>query len=295
MMIKALKNKNISIFLIIGFILLFVYAISFLTPLIWSFNTSFKEEIDFMNSKFSIASALNFKNYQAAFNIMSVPIIENGRSIQIYSIEMVYNALLYATLSTFTHTLTPCITAYAVAKLNNKFGRVIYGIVIVTMILPIIGNLASEIQIARMLGVYDNLFGVAIMKGHFLGTNFLIFYAAFKSVPDDFTEAAYIDGASEWKVLSKINLPLIKTTIAAIALLSFISFWNDYTTPMIYLPTKPTISYGLFYFNTTTTNEANFVTVKIAGCMLVSIPIFVVFMFTKDKLIGNLTFGGVKG
>lgn len=294
-MIKTKQRKKIDVFVVIGFILLLLYSISFLLPLVWSLNTSLKEEIDFMNNKFSLATSFNFKNYITAFRIMSVPIIEKGRSVQIYSVEMIYNALLYATLSTFMHTLTPCITAYAVAKLNNKFGKVIYTIVIVTMILPIIGNLASEIQISKMLGVFDNIFGVAIMKGHFLGTNFLIFYAAFKGISKDFAEAAYIDGASEMSVLTKIHLPLIKTTISAIALLSFIGFWNDYTTPMIYLPTKPTISYGLFYFNTTTTNEANFVTVKIAGCMLVSIPIFIVFLFTRKKLIGNLTFGGVKG
>jgi ABC-type glycerol-3-phosphate transport system permease component len=168
-------------------------------------------------------------------------------------------------------------------------------VVIITMILPIIGNLPSEIQVAKFLGFYDNVFGLAIMKGHFLGMNFLIYYAAFKGIPKDYAEAAEMDGASQWKVMTAIILPMVKSTISAIALLSFITYWNDYTTPMIYLPSRPTIAYGLYYFNQTTTNEANFVTVRIAASMLVSIPIFIVFLLFKDKLMGNFSVGGIKG
>lgn len=296
MMIKPMKKKKkVDFFIVVGLVLLLIYSISFLTPLIWSFITAFKEEIEFMENKFALPSSINFDNYVTAFKTIKVPIMENGRSYQIYSIEMIFNSLSYSLLSTITHTITPCITAYAVAKLDVKFGRVIYMIVIVTMVLPIIGNLASEIQVSKALGLFDNMFGLAIMKGHFLGSNFLIFYAAFKGIANDFSEAAYLDGASELNVLTKVSLPLIKTTISAIALLSFISYWNDYTTPMVYLPTKPTIAYGLYVFNQSTTNASNFLTVRIAGCMLVSIPIFIVFMFTKNKLIGNLSFGGIKG
>ncbi|MDD3999389.1 MAG: carbohydrate ABC transporter permease [Bacilli bacterium] len=289
------KGNKADAFMVVGFILLIVYSISFLTPLLWSLITSFKVEIDFMNNKISLPKPLNFQNYVIAFNNISVPIIENGVPYQIYSIEMIYNSLVYTILCTITHTAVPCITAYAVAKLDVKFGKVIYGIVIVTMILPIIGNLASEIQVSKALGLFDSMFGLAIMKGHFLGTNFLIFYAAFKSIAKDYSEAAYIDGASELNVLTKVQLPLTKTTISAIALLSFISFWNDYTTPMVYLPTRPTIAYGLYYFNQSTTNQSNFVTVRIAGCMIVTIPIFLIFLGAKNKLMGNLTVGGIKG
>ncbi|HHX79462.1 MAG TPA: carbohydrate ABC transporter permease [Acholeplasmataceae bacterium] len=289
------RKSKVDGFLVVGFILLVIYSISFLTPLLWSLLTSFKEEIDFMNNKISFPKSIDFQNYFTAFKNIKVPIVENGIPYQINSIEMLYNSLVYTVLCTFTHTLVPCLTAYAVAKMEVKFGKVIYSIVIITMILPIIGNLASEIQVSKALGFFDNMFGLAIMKGHFLGTNFLIFHASFKSIAKDYSEAAYIDGASELKVLTKVQLPLIKTTISAIALLSFISFWNDYTTPMVYLPTRPTIAYGLYYFNQTTTNESNFVTVRIAGCMLVTIPVFLIFLSTRKKLIGNLTVGGIKG
>ena len=90
-------------------------------------------------------------------------------------------------------------------------------------------------------------------------------------------------------------MPLVKTTIGALALLNFITYWNDYNTAMIYLPSMPTVSYGLYRFTRSTDNKATFVTVWVAACMLVTIPICIVFMLFKDKMIGNLAVGGIKG
>ncbi|NLG81009.1 MAG: carbohydrate ABC transporter permease [Bacilli bacterium] len=290
-----MKKVHRNIFLIVGFILLIAYSISFVTPLLWAFLTSFKTEIEFMLDKFSLPKSLNLQNYITAYRTIRVPIVENGVSRYVYAEEMLFNSVVYSVLSTIMHVATPCITAYAVARYNFRFGKLLYSIVIITMILPIVGNLPSQIQVAKSLGFYDSFFGLAIMKGHFLGINFMIFYAAFKSIPKDYAEAADIDGASQWKIFTKVMLPHVKTTISAVALLSFITFWNDYTTPMIFLPSKPTIAYGLYYFNQTTLTEASFLTVRIAGSMLISIPILLVFIFMKDKLIGNINVGGLKG
>ena len=291
---NAIKHHKFgkSLFIVMGMILLIVYTASFLAPLLWALMTSFKSEMDFMRHTFGFPTKFIFDNYAYVSQNMAVPVSKIGN---IYIVEMFYNSICYTVLCTFTHTLTPLICAYAVAKFDFKFGKVIYGIVIVTMILPVIGNLASEIQVSKAVGFYNNLFGVAIMKGHFLGTNFLIYYASFKSLPNDFKEAAEIDGASQFQILVSIVMPLIKTTIGAIALLSFISYWNDYTTAMIYLPSRPTIAYGLYYFTHSSTNESSYVTVGIAACMLVTIPIFLVFLLFKNKLVGNMAVGGIKG
>ena len=287
------KGKRREVFLIVGFILLLIYTVSFLAPLCWALMTSFKGEIEFMEGVFTLPKSLDFSNYKTAYKNIAVPWkLGTGN---VYIVEMFVNTLIYSILCTITHTITPCIAAYAIAKFKFRFNKVVYGIVIVTMIMPIIGNLASEIQVARTLHFYDNFFGLAIMRGHFLGANFLIYYAAFKSLANDFADAARVDGASQFCVMTRIMFPLVKTTIYAIALISFITYWNDYQTAMIYLPSHPTISYGLYYFTHSTTNQSSFVTVQIAGCMLVCIPILIVFILFKDRLMGNMAIGGVKG
>ncbi|MBO7344395.1 MAG: carbohydrate ABC transporter permease [Clostridia bacterium] len=296
-MTKNKEKKSRNIFLAIGFILMLVYTISFLVPVVWAIITSTKTELDFMTNIFGWPKKMGknytfYNNYVFAYNNMKVGVKGIGN---IYIVEMFYNAICYSVTSTIMHTLPPCIAAYAGAKYNFKFGKVMYTIVIVTMILPIVGNMASSIQMAKWVGVYDTFWGIAIMKGSFLGTNFLIFYAAFKSLPNDFKEAAELDGASQLHILLFIILPLVKTTISAIALLSFIGYWNDYSTALIYMPSKPTIAYGLYAFTHTSSNEASFVTVRVAACMMVTLPIFIVFVLFKDKLVGNMAVGGIKG
>lgn len=304
---KSIKvQRERGIFVTLGIVLLAIYSISFLTPLIWALITSFRFDLDFDLSPFFFneGEKLYFKNYVDVFNTMKIPAKQMHKELgvlltigDVYIEKQLLNSLTYSLVCTIMATFTPCICAYAVAKYKFKFASVLYGIVIVTMVMPTIGNLAAEIQIAQALNFYDTLFGVAIMKGHFLGSNFLIFYAAFKSLPNDYKDAAEIDGASQLQVLLNISLPLISTTISTIALLSFIGFWNDYSTAMIYLPSRPTVSYALYTYtrNSSDTIASGSVTRQVAACMMVTIPIFTVFMLLRNKLMGNLTMGGIKG
>lgn len=294
---KKVKSKKLTLFSIVGFTLLIIYTISFITPMIWVLNSSMKQEIDFMLAPFDVINpnTFYFGNYLDAFDMMKVPVVINGASVYIGFWEMMFNSVIYSVICTITHTIVPCVTAYCVAKYNFKFSKVIYTIVVVTMILPTIGNLASSIQVSKWFLTYDSFLGLGVMKGYFIGTNFLIFYACFKGISYEYTEAAEMDGASQWQVMTKVVFPLARPTISAVALITFIGYWNDYTTPMIYLPSHPTIAYGLYYFCNTSTQGASFVTVRLAACMIVSIPILLVFILFRNKLMGNMTVGGLKG
>lgn len=290
------KSFKLPVFSIIGFTLLIIYTISFITPMLWVLNSSFKQEIDFMTGPFSIVNGQTFftDNYLFAFDLMKVPVVIDGNSYYIGFEEMMFNSVVYSVLCTITHTIVPCVTAYCVAKYNFKFSKIVYAIVVVTLILPTIGNLASSIQVSKWFHTYDSFLGLAVMKGYFIGTNFLIFYACFKGISNEYIEAAEMDGASQWQIMTKVVFPLAGPTISAVGLITFIAYWNDYTTPMIYLPSHPTIAYGLYYLCNSSTQGVTTV-VRLAACMIVSIPILLVFILFRNKLMGNMTVGGLKG
>ena len=124
---------------------------------------------------------------------------------------------------------------------------------------------------------------------------FFVFLSIFKGIPNAFAEAAKIDGASHFRVFVLIMLPLVKTTFFTVLLIRFIEFWNDYQTPLIYLPSFPTVARGLFAFNLSTANEIASVPGKLAGAMVMLLPILVVFVLFHKRLMGNLTMGGLKG
>ena len=77
------------------------------------------------------------------------------------------------------------------------------------MIIPIVGNLPATIKMLNSLNLYGKIYSAYIMKGNFVNMWFLVFYAAFKSVPNDYMEAAYIDGASEFMVMTRVILPIV--------------------------------------------------------------------------------------
>ena len=202
---------------------------------------------------------------------------------------------MYTVGGAFFATVTPCFVSYVCAKYDYKFSKVLYSIVIITMILPIVGNLPAMLDVMNTLNIYDTFIGNWLQKANFLGMYFLIFFAAFKSLPNDYMEAAYIDGANEYSVMFKIMLPLVAPTFLTIMLIHFIDCWNDYMTPLLYLPSHPSIGYGVYKMSTSTVTGMGTAPMKMASCLIMVIPTVTVFVIFKDKLMGNLSMGGIKG
>ena len=116
----------------------------------------------------------------------------------------------------------------------------------------------------------------------------------FKSLPNEFYEAAIIDGANEWQVFLRIMFPLVIPTFGTIFLIKFIEFWNDYQTPLLYLNTHPTLAYGVQSMATSGARGMSRVPMKLASCMIMMLPILFMFIFLRNKIMGNVTMGGVK-
>lgn len=290
---KTFMRKPFSIII---FVLLIVYVISFLSPLIWAFICSFKSRSDFILNKFGLPEKWMIENYPAVFRELYIRVLTKSGFKNVYAWQLIFNALFYSLGSTVVSTMTHCITAYACARYNKYFiCRMLYPLVIVIMLLPIVGSLASELQMLHMIGAYDNVVMLIFLKGGFLGTNFLIFYATFKGISWEYAEAAFIDGASHARVLFTIMIPLAMTTISALGLLSFIGYWNEWQVNVIYLPNFPMISYALYSFQNNTINAISSVPHRLAACMIVLLPILVLFLLFRKKLMGNLTVGGLKG
>ena len=303
------RRKNSVGLIVVALVVLGAYTLTMIIPMYWALLNSLKSANDFsmkgidgtINCLFGFpqlhvlddsSSAWHFDNYVKVFSAMSVQV----QTRDVYALEMMAYSLLYALGATFVSLTAHFLVAYACAKYEFKLGKIIYAFVVVAMILPIVGALPSEIRMMHVLGLYDNYFGVLFMKSGFLGMNFLIFYATFKSIPNSFAEAARIDGAGHFSIMFKIILPLSINTVIAVGLLLFIEFWNDYYTPMIYLPSMPTVALGLYKVQYAVATEiSQSVPMKLAACFIVAAPMIVLFVAFKKKIIGNIMVGGLKG
>lgn len=290
---KQPKPTNWVYIVILCFLVLFVLFM--LVPAVWTVMSSFKsvDEWEWDNNYFGFPKEFSFGNYVSAYKYFNVRTETGGR--QVFMPEQFLYSLLYAGGCAVMSTLTPCIVAYAVARLHNKFGKVIYTIVIVAMALPIVGSLPSELQMARITGLYGHIWGQWIMKMNFLGVYFLVFHAQFRAIPMDYTEAAEIDGASNFSIMAKVIMPLAWGSVSAVLLLNFITYWNDYQIPMIYIKGYPVLAYGMFSFYQSTETAIQSVPVKLAGILLMAITIIIMFAVFNKKLMVNLSVGGIKG
>lgn len=289
------KKFNVSAFTITVFVILFVYALVLFLLFAWGFLSSLKDPLsDFRLNTFGFPKG-HFWEWKWSHYIDALDELKITVGQKTYYLEdMLLNSVLYSVGASVIQTAVTVVMAYLVAKHDNWFSKIVYGIVIVTMILPVVGSLPSEINVAKNLNIYDSIFGVWIMRSTFLGLYFLVFYAMFKGISKDFDEAARIDGASNLRIMLEVNMPLVRNTIITVLLLSFIGYWNDFTIPMIYLPNHPTIASGLYWYNQSTVGTLSSVPMKLAGCMIVVIPILIIFIIFNNRVMGNISAGGVK-
>ena len=212
-----------------------------------------------------------------------------------YLPDMVMNTILYAGIGGLILAAVPALTAYLCSKYSFKVGKILFMVYTIVMCIPIVGNFPSELTFLRNAGLYDSFFGIFLQKMSGGGMYFFIYFAFFGTIPNTYREAAEIDGASELTIMLRIYLPLAKTMIATVFLLQFVALWNDYQGVLLYLPTHPTLAYGVYELTTSTTEPklAN-TPAQMAGCMMLAIPLLILFIAFKDKLMGNLSLGGLK-
>ena len=300
--IKRKPKKHWSAFEIIFLVLLILYSISMIMPLSWGILTALKSQNDFRTNVLGFPKGWpwqwewnNIKVIFDNFYVQSQTTINGMPALRtVYIEEQILNSMLYACVNAVIASVVPCAVAYVAAKFNYKFSKVLYYIVIVTMIVPIVGAYPSALAILRALGIYDTFIGSWIQHTNFLTVYFLVFYAGYKGLSNDYAEAAYIDGASEWSVMIGIMFPMMRTMLLTVILLMFISFWNDYQSPLLYLPTHPTLAYGVYYLSNTTRAGLNTLPMRMAGCTLLVVPILILFIFFHKRIMGNVSIGGIK-
>ena len=145
-------------------------------------------------------------------------------------------------------------------------------------------------NVMRTLGLYNNFPGIYFVSFGFGGTYFLILTAAFRGVPKDYKEAAEIDGASMLTIMVSIMFRMISNILGAV----FIGYWNDYSSPLLYLPSYPTMAAGLANFIGSTSGPIAGEPFKFGAAMICVVPLLVFFIIFQKRLMGNITAGGIK-
>ena len=291
------KKDRASPVTIAIFILLIVYTLVLLVPIIWAICISFVNvtqfDIFFTMRNFNEANLTpTIENFAYAWN--NLKITTTTTELTFYIPDMLVDSVIYSVGCALAFTICPAIVAYATARFKYGFSKILYIFVIVTMALPIVGSMASEITMLRNLGIYDTFPAMFILRFNFLSIYFLILFAQFSSIPMDYTEAARVDGASNLRIMLQVVMPQAFNTIVTVFILSFISYWNDYQVPLLYLPSYPTAAFGIYNFVHNASPDAAHAPVQLAASVIMVLPIVIIFIIFNRRLRVSVAMGGIK-
>ena len=268
----------------VTYVILIGAAIAFLLPLAWMISTSLKPKDQiFAYPLVWIPNPPQWQNYPDALNNPSFKFL-----------LFLQNSLYYAVASTIGIVISCSFVAYAFARLR-WWGRDFWFVVTLsTMMIPYPVTLIPLFLIFKEIG-WVGTFKPLIVP-NFLGTAFFIFLLRqfFLSIPLDLSDAARIDGASEFGIFSRIVLPLAKPALATVALFTFLYAWNDFLGPLIFLNdgSKYTLAVGLAAFRGQNRTQWD---LMMAAATVVTMPIVILFFFAQKQFIQGITLTGMKG
>ena len=267
---------------ILWYIVLCLVAILTIFPFVWVLFTSFKGPNDVI---YSVPPQLvphepTFANYVRVWDQLPVAVFFS-------------NSIIVAVVSVSLNLLFTSLAAYAFAKMNFRGRDVIFYLLLATFIVPPqLTYIPSFVLAVNVFHYYDTILALIFPS---LATVFNIFLLrqAFKTVPNDLIDAGRIDGASEFRIWWSILLPIVRPTLATVAIITFVNQWNDFFWPSLMLHTRErmTLQVGLVAMQGMFTSDTRGMA---AGVVMTVIPILIVFVTLQRQFVRGLT-GAVKG
>jgi multiple sugar transport system permease protein len=265
--------------------ILFVSSVGILTlmPLVWVVSTSLRTPVESFNVPPEwIPVDMDFNNYVRVFE--EIPFFQQIVNSFVITLSVVAGQLITASLA-----------GYAFARLRFPGRNALFWIVLATLMIPGQATIIPVfIIISRVLGLADTLaalilpaiptaFGTFLLRQYFL------------QIPGDFEEAALIDGANQWQIFRKIYFPLASPGLAILAILTFNAKWNDYFSPLIFMSTREKFPITLGIVELQGYMGTGSISVVLAGIVLSTIPVIIIYILGQRYLIEGLMMGGLKG
>lgn len=279
----AARNKKIKHAIMI--IILAILFVAFIFPFIMVIINVFKVKSDITANPLALIGRHGFtlENFPNAIKKMNF-----FRSFG--------NSLIVTIFSTIGTIILSSMTAYLIVRNNWKANKILFVTMIASMVIPF------QVLMVPLVSLYGGIFGVLnhrltliIMHiGFSLSMATFMFHGSIHTnVPISLEEAATIDGCNKWQIFSQIVFPILKPTIATVAIIDAMAFWNDYLLPSLVLGRKElyTIPIATKVFYGTYSTDTGLI---MAALLLAMLPILILYLFLQRYIVEGITAGAVK-
>jgi len=264
-------------------VILVLLSLLFIAPMVWLLLTSIKssEEL-YATPPILFPKVPHFINYVNVFK-------------EIDFLGMTWNTFLVSALTVIGVLFSAPLVAYATSHVEWKGKKLIFAIVIGTMLLPYQVTMIPTYVVwnkLHLIGTYLPLILPAFLSA---GTGYYVFMLRqfFMTIPPSLIQSAKIDGASEFRIYAQILLPLCKPVMATVAVLVFLGAWSDFLGPLLYLSKESqyTLSLGLYGFM-----QTHYIMWEklMAASAMFTLPIIVIFFFAQRQFIEGIALTGIK-
>ncbi|PZE22819.1 carbohydrate ABC transporter permease [Paenibacillus xerothermodurans] len=265
----------------LNFMALIILVAVFATPFVWMISTSLKSytETVIFPPKW-IPTDIQWENFAVAWN--------SGPFLKYFM-----NSVLVSVGILVLQFITIIFAAYAFARYRFKGDRFLFGVTMITLMIP---SQLIFLPVYLLLSKWGMLNTLLALILPFSSSAFGIFLLrqSFKQVQEELIEAARLDDASEWKIITKIMVPMARPTLVTFALFSFIAHWNDYFWPLVMTTTDVARTLPIGIAKIREVDGGTAWHILMAGNMILVLPILAVFFVAQRQIIKAFVYSGVK-
>jgi raffinose/stachyose/melibiose transport system permease protein len=266
---------------ILAHIVLISYSVTVVFPILLVLFNSFKSTKEIFASPYSFPKNFTLDNYFKAWDTANFAVYFK-------------NSIFVTSVSVVLILFVSSMAAYVLARFKFKGNLFIYFLFLVGLMLPMRLAIIPLFLLLRDLGLLNSYVGlILVYVASGLPFSIFILYTFFKSIPDELTQAARVEGCNSFQIYYMIMVPLIKPALSTVAIFNFIGLWNDFFFPYILLrnPDLYTLPVGISkFFGEYSTDWASL----FAGLSLSIIPVIILFLILSKQFIEGLTSGAVK-
>lgn len=266
---------------ILSYAVLICGCLMVLIPIVVILLGAFKDSKEFANSGvFEMPKSFAFDNFKTAFFEGKV-------------MRGLFNTFIIIVISCFGTILTGTMTAFIIQRFDSKMTRLIKGAFLLATLLPNISMQVTVFQIISKMGLYNTMAAPIIL---YVGTDIIsiyIFMQFLSQIPVSLDESGIMDGASYPRIYFSIILPNLKPAVATVLIIKFVSIYNDFYTPQLYMQDESLLVVSTVLYKYISSTKIQW-EVVFSGIILCIIPTLLIFLFLQKYIYSGLVSGAVK-